>query len=285
MKIYDCFIFNDELDLLELRLEYLYNEVDYFVLVESSRTLSGLNKPLNFKLNEDRFKKYSQKIMYLEAPKMEGMEAWSYEFFQRNYIKQALLNCNDEDIVFVSDVDEIINVKEILKKYSFKKPAVIELPVCYYYFNLVSEDIFRYNLVSCYTFIKEWNIGKRDYIERTSELISLREINTGWHFSYLFGEHVMKYTEKIKSFSHQEYNTPYYTDSKRLLGCVQSGKDIFERNYKYYFYGQSFLFPIYSLIKKQGLLGFYKKPTFSARIKTLLRIMKVEVHFLKQKIK
>ena len=47
-KIYDCFMFNNENDLLEIRLNILNNYVDYFIIIESSETHSGLKKKISF---------------------------------------------------------------------------------------------------------------------------------------------------------------------------------------------------------------------------------------------
>ena len=63
-KKYDVFIFYNELDLLEIRLNILYNHVDFFIIVESNRTFTGKNKPLYYKENKDRFIKFHDKILY-----------------------------------------------------------------------------------------------------------------------------------------------------------------------------------------------------------------------------
>ena len=112
MKIYDCFTFFNELELLELRLELLYPYVDYFVLVESTVTHRGQSKPLFYKENEVNFTKYKDKIIYL---RLDGKEIdtypndWSIENLQRNTISNGLKNCDSNDLIIVSDLDEIPN--------------------------------------------------------------------------------------------------------------------------------------------------------------------------------
>ena len=229
--LYDCFIFSFELELLDLRLAYLNDTVDFFVIVESAQTLTGHPKKLIFKENKKRYEKYEKKIIYLECPTMPGMSAWEYEYFQRNYIKEALVQCNDNDLVLVSDVDEIVNLKCILAIPGLTFPVLIDLPLYYYFFNLKSRYSFAVNLLARYEFVKNFNIGRRipDYSLKIDNIILKGETDTGWHFSYLFGFQVEKYVEKVKSFSHQEYNTPYYLDSKRIINCVKLGIDLFER--------------------------------------------------------
>lgn len=120
-KIVDSFIFFNELDLLEIRLEYLYDSVDYFVIVESNTTFTGNPKPYNFLKNKQRFKKFDKKIIYSKLDlfnyKPENNSAWEREIFQRNHISQALseLNLDQDDLIFVSDVDEIPNKASLLQ--------------------------------------------------------------------------------------------------------------------------------------------------------------------------
>ena len=63
--IYDCILFNDELDILDLRLHTLNNSVDKFVIVESTVTFTGNNKKLYFENSKQLFKKYSDKIIHV----------------------------------------------------------------------------------------------------------------------------------------------------------------------------------------------------------------------------
>ncbi|NDK56318.1 glycosyltransferase family 17 protein [Pontibacter fetidus] len=229
--IYDCFIFNSELDLLELRLNFLENHVDYFVLVESKRTLSGNSKPLFFYENRSRFNKFKDKIIYLEAPLMPNLPSWEYEYFQRNYIKEGLKECHPNDIIFLSDVDEILNLPTILRDACFKLPILIELPVYYYFINLKSNCSYKVNLAANYRDIKNIPIGDRKsyYKSITQTVLCTSDCKTGWHFSYLFGFNLDKFIEKIESFSHQEFNNLYYLDKSRILRCIQNGIDLYER--------------------------------------------------------
>jgi len=233
MKIYDCFIVGSELDILELRLAYLYNTVDFFVLVESNQTLAGNPKPLFYQENKTRFKKFSDKIIHVIAPNMPGYGAWEYEYFQRNYIKQGLINCADEDIILISDVDEIVNLPEILKIKNLKLPVLIDLPFYYYFFNLKSRGSFMVNLLANYGFIKNMPLGRRipDYNDHVKNYIPHHLVNTGWHFSYLFGFDIKRYQEKLQSFAHQEFNTAYYLNPARIKQCVTFGIDL-NNNYK-----------------------------------------------------
>ena len=85
MKIYDCFIFRNELDLLEIRLTELYNQVDYFVVVESTHTFQGAPKELILQNNWSRFQQWHDKMIHIVVDDMPLLgDAWQNEHHQRN---------------------------------------------------------------------------------------------------------------------------------------------------------------------------------------------------------
>ena len=144
-KIYDCFNFFNELDILEIRLNVLYEHVDYFVIVESSITHSGEKKPFYFEENKERYSKFLDKIVHYKvydtpmdfvnlAPSEDNLlieinkfierqtnrfnratqPDYGRDFFQKECVRRPLINCSDDDIIIISDADEIPN-PEILK--------------------------------------------------------------------------------------------------------------------------------------------------------------------------
>jgi beta-1,4-mannosyl-glycoprotein beta-1,4-N-acetylglucosaminyltransferase len=119
-KIYDCFLFNDEIDILRLRLATLYDHVDYFVICESETTFSGESKQLSYRVNSHLFTEFNDKILHFVIVK-PPFEAYvlnpanpakqTSEFWQRNQIAQAIMHTNKTDLIMVSDLDEIPNPK------------------------------------------------------------------------------------------------------------------------------------------------------------------------------
>ena len=128
MKIYDCFQFFNEENILDLRLNILDKHVDFFVIVESTTDHQGNEKKLNF--DEEKFKKFQKKIIYIvvedtvdsiKKPRL-GQNSL-VERHQRNSIMRGLKKCSDEDLVIISDVDEIpdlskVNLIDKKKKYA-----------------------------------------------------------------------------------------------------------------------------------------------------------------------
>ena len=141
----DSFLFFNEIELVELRVKYLEKIVDYFVIVEANITHQGKKKDWNFpKILGSNLKEFSNKIQYhqlnIDPDKIKneeswiiddvkGDDAWRIENFQRNYIKTACEKFSNDDILIISDVDEIPSRKKIdfIKKCDFKTIAPIVL--------------------------------------------------------------------------------------------------------------------------------------------------------------
>src|SRR4051812_40271897 len=111
MTLCDCFTFYNELDILEIRLRELYDVVDRFVLVEATHTHKGDPKPLHYATNRARFASWNDKIRHIvigDLPVGDNLAAIRRrEMGQRNAILLGLMDAQDDDIVLISDVDEI----------------------------------------------------------------------------------------------------------------------------------------------------------------------------------
>ena len=123
MKVFDCFMFLNELDIIEMRMNILNDYVDYFVITESDLTFSGNEKPFIFEKHSDKFKKFKDKIIYNKVivPKNISI-TWDREIFQRNSSTNILKDyAEDCDLILTSDADEIPSIywlkyfKEILQ--------------------------------------------------------------------------------------------------------------------------------------------------------------------------
>ncbi len=198
-KVFDCFTFWRELDVLELRLNTLDSVVDHFVLVESTKTHAGKDKQLVFNENKLRFKKFLHKILHVIVDDMpESEDRWVREHFQRDAIMRGLSEANNNDIIMISDVDEIPR------------------PVCVGKFNCTFKQSmynYYYNLKNT---VEDWTgtvAVKYGDLKKTSPQ-ALRDDkwqgrlhkveNGGWHFSWIGDGKAAK--DKIEAFAHAEYD-------------------------------------------------------------------------------
>ena len=190
--IYDCFSYLDEDLLLNLRLNILDKYVDYFVIVEGNRTWQNNPKELKFDIN--KYEKFKDRIIYIKVTDLpDGRDPYLRENHQRNSILKGLINSNDQDIIIISDLDEIPN-PEVFK--NFKKEmrfAVFKQKHFYYKFNLQSKNnphwlgsriCLKEYLVSP-QWLRDLKFKKRPFWRLDKFRLNNIIENGGWHFCNL----------------------------------------------------------------------------------------------------
>ncbi|MFL2889587.1 MAG: hypothetical protein ACJZ4O_01920 [Pelagibacteraceae bacterium] len=235
MKIFDCFMFYDENMILDLRLNHLNSFVDKFVIIESTFTHSGEKRKLLFDIN--KYSQFKNKINYIILDKKPDdlfaiddnenvnkknskyiLNALKRENLQRNTISKGLEEASDEDLVIVSDVDEIPNLENINLEKIKNKIILFKQKFYYYKFNL-KLDLFEWygskackkkNLIS-----PQWlrNIKDKKYpLWRFDTLFSDKKYsnidfieNGGWHFSNMKSAEDIE--KKMRTYlHHREYD-------------------------------------------------------------------------------
>ncbi len=221
-KVYDCFLFFNEFELLEIRLAELYDHVDKFVLVESVETFQGNSKPLYFAENRHLFKKFEDKIVYVcLEERTETENPWDREYFQRNQITRGLKECRDDDIILLSDLDEIVrpsSLPQIISnlKRAKRKYVCTEQKMYAFYLNRF-RSMWQGTVATTYGMVKTKT--PQYFRDRRNKKPFIP--NAGWHFSYLGG--VERVIEKIEAFAHSEANTSEKKDRDRLIAEMESG--------------------------------------------------------------
>lgn len=219
--VFDCFPINNELDILEIRLSELYNVVDRFIIVEATKTHGNKNKTLNFQSNLQRFEKYLHKITYVVVNDYPAYDSWSIERHQRDCIMRGLNNCKNNDIIMISDLDEIPSVGAI-KSYK-PEDGIKSFDMDLYYYNMKTKAADKWTEAKILTYrdlVKLTPCGAR-YTK--AEVIP----NGGKHLSY-FGD-VDKIIKKIEDTAHQEYNLEKFKDREKIRKAIEDGTDLFER--------------------------------------------------------
>jgi len=234
MKIFDCFTYFDEDLILDIRLNVLDKYVDKFVIVESGEDHQGRKKKKNFKIKN--FKKFKKKIIYLYFEKFDkNLDSWGRENFQRNFIKNGIDEAHENDLIIISDVDEIPNLKKFNPNKENEKFFVFKQKLYYYKLNLLARDEIWHGSKACkkkYLRSPQWLRSlktHKKYPFWRIDKIKFNYINNGgWHFSFV--KNYKKIQKKIKSYAHVEYNKPEITNLKNIKKNVDDQKDIFNRN-------------------------------------------------------
>jgi len=283
MKIIDAFIFFNELELLDIRLNILNDKVDKFILVESTVSFTGKEKPLYYNDNKHLFKKFNDKIIHCivddvpncfeEAQKMFlspkdelqknilmhclttsnvpfGETQWLREFYQKESTRRGMLmaDLEDDDICFVSDLDEIWNpeLDYQIDDYNVNK---LRQHVYMAFLNLRSSEDWVGTYYTKYKNIKNSSTNHLDTLARTNHIFV---DNGGWHFTYQGGLDRIK--TKLENYGHQEYN------NSQVINLVQQrldlGTDLLGRPFKCEI--REDLLPKYLINNKQKYKHFFK---------------------------
>lgn len=217
MKIYDCFTFFNELDLLEIRLNILNEYVHKFILVEARYSHQYKEKPLYYELNKNtRFDKFKDKIHHVIIDDFPDKSYWGPENYQRNVIIDEIDKmCSDEDIVCVSDLDELwdpIKMMEELSKLDNNTLFRAKSKVSYFYFNMIATecgDWLSPMFATAKLFKKICKDGNYKLSNNSGGIRSIHssgpyivknsENYNGWHFSYSTDP-----VKKVQNFCHSE---------------------------------------------------------------------------------
>ena len=257
MKIYDCFMYFDEELVIDTRLNYLNPYVDYFVIVESCYTHKGDRRELKFDINT--FKEFKDKIIYKvydlipnkiqKVSNEDNEDTKSYKYImnalqrengQRNYISEGIKEANEEDLILISDADEIPNLSNINLKKVNEKIILFKQDMFYYKFNLRLPNMKwtgtkacrKKNLINA-----QWlrNVKDRKYpfyrldtYFSDNKYISVKIVNDGgWHFSNI--KSAKEIEHKLKSYlHHREFDLePLDTDGiKKIMENKQAIYDL-----------------------------------------------------------
>jgi hypothetical protein len=217
MRIFDCFIFHDEWDILEIRLRELYDVVDKFVIVTGRFTFQGAHVNERWTAEQvDRFRPWMDKIyVYDEFNNGRNFTPWDRERSQRNGIAVALkdLGAEGHDVIIISDADEIPRAESLISMVRFvDEPMFMGLPAFYSAIDVRSSHehtirVLKYRDLTTPQEIRE-KMPKRGLWD------------AGWHFSYLGNIEQMQ--KKMRSYAHKEFNKPRNLNTKAMQDRIRN---------------------------------------------------------------
>ena len=246
MRIIDCFTYFDEDLILEVRLNTLFEHVDQFIICEATMDHAGNSKKLNFDIK--KFSKFENKINYIvveDLPKIvkkfkkHWHTAHARDQFQRNALMRGISDCSDDDLIMISDLDEIPNPTKISDFREKDKYA------CF----VQNNYLLKLNLINISE--PKW-FGTR--MCRKKDLKSpqwLREIKAkkipfykfykpkfdkfiqdgGWHFSSV--KNAQGIYKKLNSYSEQQWNNNKFKNLELIKKKIELKQDLFDRNHNF----------------------------------------------------
>ena len=269
MKVYDCFTFYNEFELLELRLKSLWNVVDYFVIVEADKTHTNKPKPFYFWERQDDFKEFFPKIRHLPVEMnvpFKGTGDWSIENAQRNAILYGLEDAAPDDLIFISDLDEIPAPDVLQRIYNEEPPVIVEhilprlndareekflkcvalskaadiLEECplameqklfLYYFDLASKKSWHGTILT-----KRKNLTTPQKLRDSMKFLP-RLIDGGWHFSYMGGAErvIEKMNSIVDGNEFVEQSDGKLIDRNHVEEAIANGADVYNRKNAHHF--------------------------------------------------
>lgn len=232
MKIIDCFMFYNELDVLKVRLHELYEVVDTIIIIEATRTHTGKPKQMYYLENKHLFKDYNDKIIHLATDFDEKYafiqyihsrnEHWYRENYQRECIQVIIdtLNLTEEDVIIVTDADEIPN-KQIIQNIREDRLRIennqiysMEMTLYYYHIELTTNRKWYHGKIFNYFTYKHHNLLTDIRLGPVVNIIKYG----GWHLSYFGDENFIK--NKVESFAESIEYTTEGKDITYLKDCI-----------------------------------------------------------------
>lgn len=222
----------------DLRYNILKNHVDEFIVCEANTTFSGLPKPYYFELIKDKYENVryfripetftdEEVAQAYQSPNTQGAAHWKTEFLQKEAIKKALTHLNDDDIVFIGDVDEIWELETRDWEWINDGGPTLQklsLRVYTYWLNNRSSEEFAGPVVGEYKYFKDRCLNHiRTSTPKTKTV-------HGWHFTSMGGPVSLR-KKLTDSYTHESYASPEVLDN--LAYNIEQSKDFLGRDFEY----------------------------------------------------
>ena len=227
MKIYDCTTFYSEHMMLDARFHILDKHVEKFIVTEATYSHSGKKKELNF--NIDNFPKFKDKIIYLVIDKepnnliedanvtdsIKRLNSIKRIELSYDYMQSAIENTAEDDLVILSDNDEIPNLNSKQFQSCTRNVILFKQLFFYYKFNLHYDLMPWFGSKACkkkslksFSWLnnlkaKKYPFWRIDTYFSKNKLNNLEIIEDGgWHFTNLKSPEDL--FEKFKNFGHHD---------------------------------------------------------------------------------
>ena len=300
MKVIDVFLFYNELDLLEIRLNTLADVVDYFVITEATVTFSGKPKKLYYLENKARFSKFKNKIIhnvvqitpsnfnesvyphpfftnrfksYPHKSRGKPLSSLNLNFQREVYQRDSIMNgliqiANPDDLIIISDVDEIPNpdaVKQVVKNFESGQIYNFCQKWYLYHLNVFFDREWFGTRITNYEYLCRFSVDlMRFHLENRNEQPGPIVENGGWHFSFLGDEEEV--ARKLNAYSYQGRRTTFVLKlldalfPSRIKNKIKDNKDIFNTGRTFTTLKIDETFPPFIYLQQEKFKNYIKSP-------------------------
>jgi beta-1,4-mannosyl-glycoprotein beta-1,4-N-acetylglucosaminyltransferase len=210
--IIDTFLFNDEFDMLDIRLDISSNYVDRWVILEGNRTWSGIPKSYHLSDNLDRVSRYRDRIDIVRLDIPANFVNWECENFSRASIGLGLAHCTPDDIVIHGDLDEIVDpeawplILDVMHKH--QRPVTCTMEMYIYKFDQKANRHWGGCVVAkrawfedCQKLYRGINVKRKD----RSHCVSMHR-TVGWHWTWIGPDDRIR--SKVRSCIESQFRDP-----------------------------------------------------------------------------
>lgn len=243
-QVVDIVLFNNELELLDLRIKILEDVVDFFIIKEATHTFQG-------DLKEMLSKTYDHPKVFTYVVEFPlNMSTWERDRFQRGtQIDLTAYGINEDAIVMTSDLDEIPDpeaVKWIRDNFNPSAMYALEQKMHQYFLNVrnLSEPWAGTRVCS----MEKYRLMDAETM-RHSQHLCMTLPDAGWHWSFLGGEKQIE--KKIRSYAHEEYDNE--DTIQKIKERILNNEDIFNRGFQLQTVELDDSYPQYVLDNKEKL--------------------------------
>ena len=234
-------MFWNEIEILYMRLDILYNYVDKFIICESKESHSKniIKNEFVFLENKQLYNKFMDKIIFIPVDKLPfkgdytldknnkyNWNNWRNENWQRNHLISGIIDAKDDDIIAISDIDEIYDPLILSSVYgNIDKYKVIGInhKLFYYYVNNLKKQVWQGSF-----FLKKKTITSPDIIQtiRNNRTKLPYYINGGWHYSWMGGED--RVSDKFQVIAEHDI-IKQYNNKEHIKNVLENNTDLFNR--------------------------------------------------------
>jgi beta-1,4-mannosyl-glycoprotein beta-1,4-N-acetylglucosaminyltransferase len=228
----DTFLFNNEFEMLDIRLDIMQSYTDLWIIAEGNRTLTGISKPYYLSDNIDYYRwRYGDRFRVIQVDLDQIDMPWDRSTHSRRMIQQGLVDLSYDVVVSHSDLDEIVDPEKLPKiiDYMTKRgvPVSCDLKMYVGQFDRFCPRTWSGNVIA-----RKDMFGDPNYLYKGASTKRKRRNHcavfpdhAGWHWTWIGNDEViMKKTLSTIA--------PYGKDPEQVLKNLRQNKTHLAVNHK-----------------------------------------------------